>query len=124
MNPKKKPNRLRIVIWLVYLAVSLVLIWLAGGFAFLMKKTEPALNIPVLAIASLIVVFSIIRIFFEFRSVEAKSEAVVASVETPVEDLPESVLEEEIKICIHCGKAEPLDAIYCSFCGNRFPDLR
>jgi len=123
MNPKKKPNHLRIIIWLVYLVVSLVLIWFAGGFAFLMKKTEPALNIPVLAIACLIVIFSIVRIYFELRSVKVKSEPDVSLVEVPVADQPESILEEVIKICIHCGKAEPIATVYCTSCGNRFPDL-
>jgi len=123
MNPKKKPNLLRIVIWLVYLAVSLVLVGFAGGYAFLMKKTEPELNVPVLAIACLIVVFSIVRIYFELRTVKVKPEPDVAPADIPVETQLESAIDEEIKICIHCGKAEPLDAVYCSSCGNRFPDL-
>jgi hypothetical protein len=123
MNPRK-PNRLRVVVWLVYLLISLVLVWFAGGFALLMKKTEPALNIPVLAIACLIVVFSIVRIVLELRSVNAKSEPEVTIQEVPAGTEAETVTEDEIKICVHCGKAEPLDAVYCTSCGNRFPDLR
>ena len=121
---QKKPNRLRIVIWLIYLLISLVLVWLAGGFAFLMKKTEPALNIPVLAIAGLIVVFSIVRIYLELRTVNVKSEPEAAAEEVPAVIETQTISEDEIKICIHCGKSEPLDAVYCTSCGNRFPDLR
>jgi hypothetical protein len=122
MNPKKKPNGLRIVIWLVYLIISIVLIWFAGGFALLMKKTEPALNIPVLAIACLIVLFSIVRIYLEVRTTKVKPEPEASTVETPLEVESSGVVEDEIKICIHCGKAEPLDTVYCSSCGGRFPD--
>lgn len=124
MNQTKKPNLLRIVIWLVYLIISLVLVWFAGGFAFLMKKTEPALNIPVLAIACLIVVFSIVRIYIELRTVKSKTEPEVTIEEVPSEAGLEEAGDDEIKICIHCGKAEPLEAVYCSSCGNRFPDQR
>ena len=124
MNQKKKPNLLRIAIWLVYLIVSFVLVWLAGGFAFLMKKTTPALNIPVLAVACLIILFSIVRIYIELRNVKAKTEPEVTSEEIPSEVQPQIIVEDEIKICVHCGKAEALDTVYCSSCGNRFPELR
>lgn len=123
MNPTKKPNLLRIVIWLVYLAVSIVLVWMAGGFALITKSTTPPLNIPVLVIACLVVLFSIVRIYLELRPRKENVEPEVAVEETPTEIEVQQVPEEEIKLCVHCGKAEPLDAVYCSSCGNRFPEL-
>jgi hypothetical protein len=121
MNPNKKPNLIRIFIWLVYLCVSIGLAVMAGGLSLLTKKTSVSINIPVLVIASLIALFSILRIYLELRRKKAKVESVL----TGEESLPENeVIEaeiEDIKLCVHCGKAEPLDTVYCSSCGNRFP---
>jgi hypothetical protein len=126
MNQAKKPNPIRIVVWTIYLFVSLLLTWMAGGFAFLSTKSTATMNIPVVIIAALVALFSIIRIFFELRPSKIK--------EVPLEDIENiesfqsdegdvEIMPDEIKICIHCGKAEPLETIYCSSCGNRFPEL-
>lgn len=125
MNQSKTPNLIRIVVWTIYLLISLGLAGMAGGFAFLSSKSTVTMNIPVLIIAGFVALFSIVRIFFELRPSKAKEEPVesIVSIQNFVPD--EAVVEilEEIKICIHCGKAEPLETIYCSSCGNRFPEF-
>lgn len=122
MNQTKKPNLFRVVVWIVYFGISLILAGFAGGFALLTSKPGLETNIPVLIIAGLIALFSIVRIYFELRTAKVKSEPEVSIEEIPNESELGKVVEEEIKICIHCGKAEPLDTVYCALCGNRFPD--
>lgn len=126
MNQSKKPNPIRIVVWTIYLLISLWLAGMAGGFAFLSSKSTVSMNIPVLIIAGFVALFSVVRLFFELRPLKAKEEP-VESIESIQSFVPDEAvvetLQEEIKICIHCGKAEPLETIYCSSCGNRFPEL-
>ncbi|TFG83712.1 MAG: hypothetical protein E4G74_00780 [Erysipelotrichales bacterium] len=125
MHSSKKPNPIRILIWIIYLIVSLGLVYMADGFAYLSGKADTSVNVPVSVIAGLVAVFSVLRIAFELRSFKTKEE----NTGMPESEEPKIfgtgvtlAQEDEIKICIHCGKAEPLDTIYCSSCGNRFPE--
>jgi ribosomal protein L40E len=118
MKPTRKPNLLRIVIWSVYFVISILLVGLAGGFTYLSTKSTASLNIPVIVIAGLVALFSVARIYFELKPRKVREE--ISNVEeTPVEAIEKEA--EDFKLCVHCGKAEPLDAVYCSSCGGRFP---
>jgi ribosomal protein L40E len=111
------------ILWLIYLIISIALILLAGGLDYLDTKEIATLNLPVVAIAGVIALFSVFRIILGF----IPKKTVVEEEGIDPKDLPEidvasSETEKDFKICIHCGKAEPLDAVYCSSCGNRFPE--
>ena len=111
------------ILWLIYLIISIALILLAGGLDYLDTKEIATLNLPVVAIAGVIALFSVFRIILGFipKKIVVEEEGIDPKY-LPEIDVTNSEAGKDFKICIHCGKAEPLDAVYSSSCGNRFPE--
>lgn len=110
------------ILWLIYLIISIALILLAGGLDYLDTKDVATLNLPVVAIAGMIALFSVFRIILGFIPKKIVVEEGIDPKDLPEIDVTGSEANKDFKICIHCGKAEPLDVVYCSSCGNRFPE--
>ncbi|HAM63437.1 MAG: hypothetical protein A2Y20_06460 [Firmicutes bacterium GWF2_51_9] len=108
---------------MIYLVISIALIRLAGGLDYLDTKEIASLNLPVVVIAGVIALFSVFRIILGFmpKKIVVEEEGIDPK-DLPEIDITNSETGKDFKICIHCGKAEPLDAVYCSSCGNRFPE--
>ena len=108
-----KNRMIKILPWILFLILSLILVYVAGGRDLLENKSISGSNLTVVGVGGIIALVSLLRIlgFLIPKSAEIEEFAVA----------PETAdVAEDFILCVHCGKAEPVGTEYCSSCGRRF----
>ncbi len=109
-----KKNHLRKILpWMLFLILSLILVYVAGGRDLLENKSISGSNLAVVGVGGIIALVSLLRILGSLIPKSAEVEEL--TVEPDVTDVAEDFI-----LCVHCGKAEPVGTEYCSSCGRRF----
>jgi len=109
----KKNSLLKILPWMLFLILSLILVYFAGGRDLLENKSISGSNLAVVGVGGIIALVSLLRILGSLipKSAEVEEQAV----EPEITDVADDFI-----LCVHCGKAEPIGTEYCSSCGRRF----
>lgn len=108
-----KNRMIKILPWILFLILSLILVYVAGGRDLLENKSISGSNLAVVGVGGIIALVSLLRILGSL--IPKSTEVEELTVEPDVTDVAEDFI-----LCVHCGKAEPVGTEYCSSCGRRF----
>ena len=108
-----KNRMIKILPWILFLILSLILVYVAGGRDLLENKSISGSNLTVVGVGGIIALVSLLRILGFLIPKTAEVEEL--TVEPDVTDVADDFI-----LCVHCGKAEPVGTEYCSSCGRRF----